>query len=384
MFTLKKTSETKQKKYITNISNVASLSGLFASKSAAPYLSSRATERIFCDALDAEDLGRSDIAIDAKLENYGIGIKTFLHGNGKTLQKIAEFNHDNEKYRGLSPKEKINFIAKLRNERLQFSIDNYSIDKLIYHCITRQENGTINFYETPMDFIDIDNINSVKIKQNTISFNDKINEYSFNLTKSTLYKRFNFQNNKFLVASTKVKIIEDPLLVINNVLNSQNIKFTSLEKDKEYIILPLYSFSNSTGKIVNEKSGLNQWNAGGRKRNSNEVYIPISKKIHQSFPDFFPSRDNPFILQLPDNTNLNAKVCQDNSKALMSNPNAALGEWILRKVLKLKEKELLTYEKLAEKGVDSVKITKENNTTYSIDFCEIGTYDIFDTEHNIS
>ena len=40
----------------------------------------------------------------------------------------------------------------------------------------------------------------------------------------------------------------------------------------------------------------------------------------------------------------------------MSNPNAALGKWLLRKVLCKKEGELVTLEDLDTYGIDSVKI----------------------------
>ncbi|MGR5962267.1 hypothetical protein ACT7DN_15370 [Bacillus paranthracis] len=130
-----------------------------------------------------------------------------------------------------------------------------------------------------------------------------------------------------------------------------------------------------------KKSGLNQWNAAGRLRNPNEVYIPIPVWIHKVFPTFFPPRDESFDLSLPDKAILSAKVCQENSKALMSNPNSALGEWLLRKVMDLKEKELLTYEKLETLGIDSVAVYKHGDTDYSIDFCEIGTYDEFIEKH---
>lgn len=62
------------------------------------------------------------------------------------------------------------------------------------------------------------------------------------------------------------------------------------------------------------------------------------------------------------------KVCQDNRKSLMSNPNKALGMWLLREVLKLKEGELLKYDRLKELGIDSVILYKYNDEEYSIDF----------------
>lgn len=61
------------------------------------------------------------------------------------------------------------------------------------------------------------------------------------------------------------------------------------------------------------------------------------------------------------------KVCQDGGKAIMSNPNKALGEWILREVLRLDELELLTYDKLLELGIDSVVFEKHGDY-YSLDF----------------
>ena len=61
----------------------------------------------------------------------------------------------------------------------------------------------------------------------------------------------------------------------------------------------------------------------------------------------------------------------------MSNPNLALGKWLLRDVMELAEGELLTYEKLAVLGLDSVIIYKNSEGNYSINFTEVGTYDTF-------
>ena len=130
-----------------------------------------------------------------------------------------------------------------------------------------------------------------------------------------------------------------------------------------------------------EKSGLNQWNAAGRARDPDEIYIPIPAWIHKKFPNFFPDRDKPFELTLPDRNILTAKVCQDNSKALMTNPNASLGKWLLRDVLNLRLKELLTYEKLQAIGLDTVVVYKIDNKHYDIDFTRIGSYENFLSEN---
>ncbi|TAG06857.1 MAG: restriction endonuclease, partial [Cytophagia bacterium] len=143
--------------------------------------------------------------------------------------------------------------------------------------------------------------------------------------------------------------------------------------------LPLYSLRDSrpNKKVVSEKSSLNQWNSGGRKRNIGEVYIPIPKIIHNKFPNFFPKRDDTFNLKIPTAEILNAKICQENGKALMTNPNNALSDWLLRKTLKLKEGQLLTYDRLELLGVDSVKVSKIDNQNFKIDFMSIDSFDVF-------
>jgi len=382
MSLLKKQNKQNQDLYLENIKNIAALSALFTTTLEAPYLVSRATENIYCESLGAKNLGRDDTAIDAILDNVGVGIKTFLHNNGNTLQKVAEFNRDSHLYRDLVPKEKVRRIAELRNERLQFAINNYGVTSLIYHCITRKKDGTVCFYETPMDFIDIKNIKNVVSKQNSIAFEDGLNEYSFNLTKSVLMKRFSLTDTKYLAGKVQVEIIDNPYELLSKLITTHSARIVQT-KSNPFVVLPLYSFSNSKGKFVAEKSGLNQWNAGGRARNANEVYIPISSKIHQVFPGFFPSRDIKFELILPNGNKLSTKVCQDGNKALMSDPNKALGKWLLRDVLDIKELQILTYEKLETIGIDSVRVTKIDSFTYEIEFMELGSYDEFAIEHNI-
>jgi hypothetical protein len=71
---------------------------------------------------------------------------------------------------------------------------------------------------------------------------------------------------------------------------------------------------------------LNQWNAGGRERNMGEVYIPVPIEIHKKYPNFFPSRDEVSSLQIPTGEIFRAKLCQENAKALMTNPNKAISD----------------------------------------------------------
>ena len=137
-------------------------------------------------------------------------------------------------------------------------------------------------------------------------------------------------------------------------------------------------------KFVAEKSGLNQWNAGGRKRDPNEVYIPFPIEDRKRNPDFFPPRDENFDLKLPDGSWIVAKICQDEGKAIMSNPNKVLGNWLLRNVFELPEGTVITYPMLKKFGVDCVVFSKLPESEYysekkafSVDFGTLGTYEKF-------
>jgi len=363
--------------YCRYLKCTAMLSGL-SSESDAPYINSRVAENTFCLVTGAENLGRADCSADAKLGKIGIGIKTFLANNNNTMQKIAEFNKDATMIRHKSSGSVVAIVANLRNERLLSTMRIYGIESMIYHCIVR-EPYLIKICECTMDIIDIPNIKNVITRNNgnTIYFEDGINEYSFNLNKNTLYKRFDTTE---ALLSINVEILKDPYNMLSRLVSYEaEVKTNIAVNEYESVILPL--FSNRGMRNVPEKSGLNQWNAAGRPRDENEIYIPIPAWIHKSFPKFFPARDDVFTLKLPDGNELSAKLCQEGSKALMSNPNLELGKWLLRDVMNLKKKELLTYEKLQVIGIDSVEVYKTGEKEYKIDFRPMGTFDEF-TEQN--
>lgn len=354
---------------------VGSLSKLF-SEAPEPYLSYRAVENLFTKAFDAENLSRSDASADASKNKVGFGIKTFLEGNGRTMQKVAEFNSDHALFRTLPPDEKIRKIAELRNERIETTKRIFGLNQIIYHCVTRQV-GKILVYETPFPSIKIDAITNLKTTGNTIQFSDPHADYSFSIPKSTLYKRFVTEN---IFLDVPVRVLQDPFSEIEKLIKERGLIFVPI-KVQPHVFLPLYSMRGGV-KHVPEKSGLNQWNAGGRPRDPNEIYIPIPAWIHEKFPKFFPPRDVSFELILPDRKVLSAKVCQDNNKALMTNPNSALGQWLLRDVMNLKERELLTYDKLQMIGLDTVVVYKIDKEHYDIDFTRIGSYESFLAENN--
>lgn len=360
--------------YIYNLKNVGKISRLF-SDNPIPYLYYRAHENIYCREMGAKNLSRSDIAIDAKKGNVGVGLKTFT-GSNASFQKVAEFNKASKNFRNLENKEKIIEVCKLRNERLHFAKAVSEVDSLKYHCLIRIE-GEFRIYEEEMNYVDVDKVRITKVAPTTIKFTDDKEEYSFSLSKSTLSKKFKFSDDQ-LVAKFEVEILEDPYSYLE--ASGSNINNSTLETQiVNSIVLPLYSTSRSKGQIENkyipEKSGLNHWNAGGRSRNSREVYFPIPSKIYNAWDQFMPPRSVKFEVQLPSGEKLKVSRCQGRGKALMSDPNSDLGEWICKMIPHIEDREIATIQDLYNAGVDSVIISKNKKEEYFLDIAEWGSYD---------
>ena len=379
---------------------IGNLSNLF-SESDCPYLAYRAHENIFCRYLEAENLARSDCSADAKKGSIGIGLKTWM---GNDDQKVAEFGKLKKYYTELKGIELVKKIAEYRNERIRVTMKMHGIEEMIYHVVRRVPNA-MQILECSFDPIDIDNISLIpgKGNNNNTYFTDGRHTYHFSVSKNTLYMIF---DDLELLDSVEVDIMTDPYTfllemcisetrsqreIVDYGISNDNTSILSINNPmaaKERLCLPLYSLRNGE-KFVAEKSGLNQWNALGRKRDPNELYIPYQATDRNRQPDFFPPRDTPFSLHLPDGTTISAKVCQEADKnnpsigkAIMSNPNKILGKWLLRDVFELKEQTIVTYEMLERFGVDSVIFTKNSELDYSIDFSEIGTYEKFYGSNN--
>ena len=373
--------------YFKSLQVMAGLSRLF-SESDVPYLDYRVVENMFCRFYNAVNDARSCMAYDARLGCLGIGIKTFILKNDASVEKIAEFNKLRPELNGLQGKDLAVKLGKFRNDRMEFADNTYSVSLSKYHIVGRNS-GLLRIFNAEYERVDIDNIHNVRTSQSGITFDDGRNEYYFNVSKSVLQKRFYTPHN---YKDIPITIIDDPLEYIFSLIPAEEsgiVKpLTILPapiKGIDYVVLPLYS-SRGKHKEVPPKSGLNQWNAGGRARDDNEVYIPIPIEIRRKYPNFFPNRETPFVLELPDSKRLHAKVCQDGGKALMSNPNSDLGEWLLRKVLKKRPGELVTMSDLLRIGIDSVMITKRKNgdegmEVYGISFFDTPeSYDSFTQE----
>lgn len=358
---------------------IGSLSRIF-SESASPYLYYRAHENIFCKYLNAINLSREDCTADAKSGFIGIGLKTWV---GSDDQKIAEFGELRPQYAHLDGVDLVATISAYRNQRIAVTMRMHNLSQMLYHVVKRVPHQ-MHILECPLDFIDIQNIRldlSHRANPNNIYFTDGRNSYHFSKSKNTLYKLF-FDLTP--LDYIDVEILNDPYFYLYQLAPiTQSLIGLPTQSDQiiyhspETLCLKLYSFKSGMGPIVYSKSGLNQWNAGGRARNPDEIYIPFPADDRLKNPNFFPPRDIEFTLYLPDGTALSAKVCQDGGKAIMSNPNNALGKWLLRDVLGIPYNNVVTYADLQIAGIDSVIFTKLDNLKYKIDFCKTDTIEQF-------
>lgn len=361
--------------YLKLLSAVSKLSGLF-SESAIPFINYRVAENIFCRSFDAGNLSRSDTAFDANYNSIGVGLKTFTCNSNNSTEKVAEFNSLSRVLADFKGKELAIKLGEFRNDRINLANRLYNIESSLYHIVARKEKELLLF-ETDYSFIDISNIHSVKDNKSSLQFEDGNNFYSFNYSKSTLFRKFIIPQNAFRLP---IDIIEDPYALLLELFEEKSLKSAKdkLIKGVNFVILPLFSTRNLNEIEVGQSSGLNAWNAKPRpnqeRRPYGEMYIPIPREIHRLFPLFFPEKDKSFNLEIPTGEVFSAKVCQQNSKALMTNPNSALEKWLLRDILQLKEGELATMEKLNTLGFDSVIIIKQDNENFKIDIMKSNSY----------
>ena len=242
-------------------------------------------------------------------------------------------------------------------------------------------------------------MNKVKVDIIDNPFDLLIDAYDNRPTKISLAKRINVITSR--ITENAIPSIE------SNIDSNEKIEY-------DEIYLPLYSYAT---KQVQEKSGLNAWNAAPKNpqnpilRPLNEVYIPIPRELHKKVPDFFvqnifqfeekqlecstlgiTKEEIRFKLVLPNGKEIPAIVTQDNHKALQSgsrteiNPEtgqfygqSALGQWLLVDVLGLNRRILVTRDWLIKKDVDSVRLwhKKGDYNRFFIDIAPVNSFERF-------
>ncbi len=400
--------------YSGHLKMVASLSGLF-SDSDKPLINYRTAEKLFAIASGAEDVSRKDCSFDStiSLSKAGVGVKTFTANSHKhrSLEKIAEFSKAEylDVTSKLIGKNLATKVAEFRNRRVTSDALERGLDLNLsyYHCVVRVPGGLV-VHEEPYSLINTRTLTPLTnngkpakkwpgTKVATLHFTDGQNRYMFHSGKNTLYKDFDLSLH-VTTPVLRVAIITDVFAKLMAFFSADSSGPSKQQKssvpitsnssatspDENYVILPLYS---TRSHQVAEKSGINQWNAGGRVRTFGESYIPVPAAVHKVAPNFFPSKNEKFELVIPTGKTVTAKICQAGGKALMADPNKDLLEWLYsvidgnmeRAKDRLAKRQPYQYADLVEIGKDCVKVQllEESPRRYKVEFADLGAYDEF-------
>lgn len=417
-----KYSKEEREEYINFLKVYGALSNLFRQKQGEliPYLDSKFQETVYAKAFNSEnvDIGNTphDILSVFGNQRIGIGLKTWM-GSQPSFQKVmqlkrfqAEINALKDDMEGLA-----NILSLKKNEKMKADYHRLGLseNENIYHYVTRDKGGfTVNECSYPL--IDINNLKDFHKTETAFSWSDGYKDYKYTFGDSQIWQKFDSSKYGSKVLETfDVNIIEDPFTFLMEAYFGVIEKAKKAEEDIIEVYLPLYSYSS---KEVEEKSGLNAWNAAPKNKDYNtprplnEVYIPIPIEFHRKYSEFFTSNitgiidtlkrlkgkkeakpEVRFHLELPNGKIIPARLTQENLKALESGSNterdetgkrygqSALGQWLLVDVLGLKERTLVTREWLEKKDTDSVRLwrKKDDYSTIHIDFAPFGAFEAF-------
>lgn len=426
-----------------------SLSNLFRQKHGEPipYLDSKFQETIYARVFSSEnvDIGNTphDILSVFGSERIGIGLKTWMNST-PSYQKVMQLKRykDDIMAQEHNPYDMVYVISSIKNERMKSDYNRLGLDENsnIYHYITRDA-GSLVIQECTYPLIELDKITNVNRTDSSITWTDGVKNYKFTFGDSQIWQYFGDSRDSTILDKIIVEIMEDPFTFLVKAYESlgpsssemgrkilskafmssgnDTIAFP-LDKDTSDNIvecfLPLYSFRS---KEVEQKSGLNAWNAAPKNplnptpRPLNEVYIPIPREFHNKYPDFFVKNifefekmqseykgekkfkpEIRFTLVLPNGREIPALVTQDQHKGLQSgsldeiDPNtgklfgqSALGQWLLVDVLGLDERIPVTRDWLAKKGIDSVRLWHKKGDYRRI-YIDVAPYNSFENFMN--
>jgi len=300
-----------------------SLSNLFRQKHGEPipYLDSKFQETIYARVFSSEnvDIGNTphDILSVFGSERIGIGLKTWMNST-PSYQKVMQLKRykDDIMAQEHNPYDMVYVISSIKNERMKSDYNRLGLDENsnIYHYITRDA-GSLVIQECTYPLIELDKITNVNRTDSSITWTDGVKNYKFTFGDSQIWQYFGDSRDSTILDKITVEIMEDPFTflvkayeslgpsssemgrkILSKAFMSSSNDTIAFPLDKDVsdniveCFLPLYSFRS---KEVEQKSGLNAWNAAPKNphnptpRPLNEVYIPIPREFHNKYPDFF-------------------------------------------------------------------------------------------------
>lgn len=207
---------------------------------------------------------------------------------------------------------------------------------------------------------------------------------------SKLSRKDNYRENRIaqLTATYKSVLTAEQLVIVSDYLIKLLIPKYRTEHETKLMRAMRQEFMTELENIGNQDLIMDVSKL--IYRDAKEVYIPIpdAKNFHQTFPDFFgkgigtfkeedsrklalSKEERTFILRfLPSGDEIEAYINQENGKAIQSTKKQGiLGDWLLRGVFQLKEREILTYEKLMDLEINAIRLSKyKNEDVISMEF----------------
>ncbi len=378
-------SDEQRETYIEFIQMYGALSKMFNQKSSitgAPYLDSKFQETIYARAFDSADVDIGNTPHDIMSifgnQRIGIGVKTWLNSS-VSYQKVMQLKRYKSEIDSLNKpgkeEELANKISEIKNSKMQLDYDRLGLDenKNIYHYITRDK-GKVVFQETIYPKIDISNLNKFSLSKSSFVFSDGIKQYKYTFGDSQIWMQFGNKKDQTLLKEVEINMLDDPFeflkvafqnkgMLLKDQAGVLTIKKT-VQTQTDDVYLPLYSYRSDK---VEEKSGLNAFNGAPKNKKNNsprpeaEVYIPVPKEFHKKYPHWFSNEIDtryynkkaiPFTLHLPDGTSYPARLTQEGFKSFETNPQSALGKWLLYKILKLKPWQKVTIIKITSERIE--------------------------------
>ena len=422
-------SKKQREEYIHFLKVYGALSNLFRQKQGdmIPYLDSKFQETIFARVFQAQnvDIGNTPHDILSVFGNLrvGIGLKTWMHSKPsyqKVMQLKSYKSEIDAALRTDNPLHIATTISMIKNDRMQSDYCRLGLTNghNIYHYVTR-DYGKFVIQETSYPLIDLNNLGEFERTTTSFSWSDGLKRYKYTYGDSQIFQYFGMDEPETeVVEEFGVDIIDDPFEFLLNSYKSVNFSVQEEDTMVREAFLPLYSYRT---KEVEEKSGLNAWNAASKSKGSNtlrpvrEIYVPIPKEFHKKCPDFFTDnifkfekqqkadvdagkekQDLRFHIVLPNGKEIPGLISQSGMKGFQSGSRTekdengvyfgqgALGEWLLVEVLGLKERTLVTRKWLEKKGTDSIRLWHKDGdrSKIYIDFAPIGSFEEFMTGEN--
>lgn len=305
---------------------------------------------------------------------------------------------ENIKIEGPTQPEKLqNFQFFDGKHRYQYnSADSQLLMSFRGHDGSSSTNADLEVERWPVEYIDDALAFFEKIKNTAEKHEDSIIDsvtFMINIKRRSGFNAwYGSPKDKLRIDGKRVKKVlelasEDDSLPVDWIINFKKIVLGNFKTNEEKIKREelrdqLINELDRSSELFNEVTSILWRNY----KTPYEVYIPIpdSKNFNNKKPNFFapkagilkgkslvtPKEERIFdLIFLPSGENMKMFLNQDNGKAIQSvNSQFIFGEWVLKNIFQLKDRELLTEDTLESIGINAIRFVKYSDRPLSAIF----------------